>query len=105
MGIAASWFAASFRAASSLIGIQTAKCSVVHVFFLLEAHELTEVVHGGCFKLVTGCQKHIAMQLAKGMVEPFLQFITGQIWLESGRQLLDVEKAFLEMAAVVQARC
>ena len=73
--------------------------------FAPEAHALIEVVHGCCFELVTSYQKRTAMRLAKGTVEPFLQFTNGQIWPDSGRKCLDVTKAFLGTVAVVQSRC
>ena len=71
--------------ALGLIGIQTAKCSVVQVFVFPEAHELTEVVYGGRFELVTGCQKRIAMREAIRAVVPLLDFFLAWAGLDSLR--------------------
>ena len=65
MGITVSLFVVLFRAALGLIGVQRAKHFVVQVFLLPETHELAEVVHGGRFELVNGCQKRIVTRLAK----------------------------------------
>ena len=68
---------------------------------MLQAHELSDVFHGGRVQVLASGQEIKTMLLAVGTEVPFLDFFFRRIWLNALGESSCVTYTFLETAKVV----
>ena len=67
----------------ALVRGQMIQDSFVKIFFLTETHELADILHRGCFQLISSRRKLIAVQMVERAVIPLRGFFLAWIGFDS----------------------